>query len=192
MRYKGRITDWRDDRGFGFISPSLGGDRVFVHIKSFVNRSRRPAGKDLVTYELKRDAKGRLQGVKVAYSGDQATQSATGKRGAGPLIVAAAFVALVAGAVVASRLPPYTLVLYLAASAIAFIAYAWDKWAAQTGRWRTAESTLHLFGLLGGWPGAIVAQQTLRHKSKKKSFQLVFWVTVVLNCGALLWLAVRT
>lgn len=187
MRYKGRITDWRDDRGFGFITPALGGDRVFVHIKSFVNRSRRPVGKDLVTYELKRDTKGRLQGVKVAYSGDQAPRSSTGKRGAGTLVVAAVFVLAVAGAIVAGLLPPYTLGLYLAASAMAFFAYAWDKWAAKTGRWRTAESTLHLLGLLGGWPGAIVAQQTLRHKSKKKSFQWVFWVTVVLNCGALLW-----
>jgi uncharacterized membrane protein YsdA (DUF1294 family) len=47
---------------------------------------------------------------------------------------------------------------------------------------------LHLFGLIGGWPGALLAQNFLRHKSKKWSFQVVFWVTAALNCGALGWL----
>jgi len=39
---------------------------------------------------------------------------------------------------------------------------------------------------MGGWPGALIAQKTFRHKSKKREFQTVFWATVVLNCGALL------
>ncbi|MDP3638593.1 MAG: DUF1294 domain-containing protein, partial [Azonexus sp.] len=67
-------------------------------------------------------------------------------------------------------------------------AYALDKSAAQGGRWRTQESTLHLLALIGGWPGALIAQNRLRHKSRKTSFQLVFWMTVLLNCGGLGWL----
>ena len=35
MRYQGRITRWKDDQGYGFISPNLGGEEVFVHIKAF-------------------------------------------------------------------------------------------------------------------------------------------------------------
>ena len=70
MRYKGRITDWKDDRGFGFITPSLGGAKVFVHIKSFSNRQRRPVGNELVTYEMTTDGKSRSQGVKVAFVDD--------------------------------------------------------------------------------------------------------------------------
>ncbi|PKO61660.1 MAG: DUF1294 domain-containing protein, partial [Betaproteobacteria bacterium HGW-Betaproteobacteria-17] len=54
-------------------------------------------------------------------------------------------------------------------------------------RWRTQESTLHLFALAGGWPGALAAQKLLRHKSSKPSFQFVFWVTVILNCCVLAW-----
>jgi uncharacterized membrane protein YsdA (DUF1294 family) len=63
-----------------------------------------------------------------------------------------------------------------------------DKSAAQNNRWRTQESTLHLFGIIGGWPGALLAQNFLRHKSKKQTFQTVFWATVMINCLALGWL----
>lgn len=78
--------------------------------------------------------------------------------------------------------------LYLGASLVAFVVYAWDKSAARNSQWRTKESTLHMIALLGGWPGALFAQKLLRHKSKKQSFQVVFWATVLLNCGALGWL----
>ena len=77
--------------------------------------------------------------------------------------------------------------LYLAASAASIVAYAVDKSAARHGRWRTSESTLHLLAIIGGWPGALVAQQVFRHKSRKPSFQAAFLLTVVLNCALLLW-----
>ena len=50
------------------------------------------------------------------------------------------------------------------------------------------ERTLHLFSLLGGWPGALAAQRLFRHKSSKASFQTTYWITVALNCAALGWL----
>jgi uncharacterized membrane protein YsdA (DUF1294 family) len=73
---------------------------------------------------------------------------------------------------------------YLAASAGCFIAYALDKAAAKAKRRRTPERTLLLFGLACGWPGAVLAQQCLRHKSSKASFRLKFWATVALNVAA--------
>ncbi|TFB94517.1 DUF1294 domain-containing protein [Cryobacterium sp. HLT2-28] len=78
---------------------------------------------------------------------------------------------------------------YLAASVCCFVAYAVDKSAATAGRWRVPESTLLVWGAVGGWPGAIVAQQTLRHKTKKASFRSAFWGTVVLNVVAFVGLA---
>ena len=78
--------------------------------------------------------------------------------------------------------------LYAGASLVTFIAYAIDKSAAQSGHWRTQDSTLHMLALIGGWPGALIAQNRLRHKSRKATFQLVFWATALLNCGALAWL----
>jgi uncharacterized membrane protein YsdA (DUF1294 family) len=98
------------------------------------------------------------------------------------------FLGTVSFLVIDSRLPPVILGLYLVASLIAFIMYAVDKSAAKRGTWRTSEGTLHWLSLLGGWPGALIAQQALRHKSKKRSFRTVFWITVFLNVGALAWI----
>jgi uncharacterized membrane protein YsdA (DUF1294 family) len=98
----------------------------------------------------------------------------------------ALFLASMLGAVLAGRLPSMVFVLYLGASLVAFIAYARDKSAARKDQWRIAETTLHWVALAGGWPGALIAQKLLRHKSRKRSFQTVFRTTVVLNCGALL------
>lgn len=103
-------------------------------------------------------------------------------------IFAILFVCLVAASVVAGKLPPLVLDLYLAASMITFAFYAVDKSAALNGRRRTREKTLQLLGLIGGWPGALLGQSVLRHKSRKPSFQRLFRITVVVNCAALVWL----
>lgn len=74
---------------------------------------------------------------------------------------------------------------YALLSAITFCVYAADKAAARRHLRRVSENTLHLLALCGGWPGAWLAQRTLRHKSSKRSFRWRFWLTVVLNCGFL-------
>jgi uncharacterized membrane protein YsdA (DUF1294 family) len=78
-------------------------------------------------------------------------------------------------------------VVYVAASLAAVGVYAADKSAAQTGSWRVQERTLHLLALVGGWPGALIAQRIFHHKSRKASFQVIFWTTVAVNCGVLAW-----
>jgi uncharacterized membrane protein YsdA (DUF1294 family) len=102
------------------------------------------------------------------------------------------FLIIVSVSVLTARIPPLVLALYVVASLATFITYAVDKSAAKNGAWRTRESTLHVLSLAGGWPGAIVAQQKLRHKSRKQSFRSVFWLTVSLNCGAFVWLLTPT
>ena len=67
---------------------------------------------------------------------------------------------------------------------LTFIVYALDKSAAKAGRWRVAEKTLHLLALAGGWPGALLAQQLLRHKTSKPGFIAMFWFTVLVNVAA--------
>src|SRR5687767_7398029 len=101
--------------------------------------------------------------------------------------IASLFLAVICGLAVRGILPLGILLLYMAASLASAVAYAADKSAARTGRWRTAERTLHVLALVGGWPGALIAQRMFRHKSRKRSFQVAFLFTVVLNCAALLW-----
>lgn len=105
-----------------------------------------------------------------------------------PPMFTVCFLLFVFSAVFAGWLPIAVLAFYLVASVVAFFAYAFDKSAAERGKWRIQESTLHLFALFGGWPGALAAHRWLRHKSAKASFQATFWATVVINCGALGWL----
>ena len=159
-----------------------------MHIKSFENRKRRPVGNEIVTYELGTDGKGRAQAQNVSFADERVPSTYSSAHSNGLLILAAAFIFLISAATLAGKLPLLVLGIYLIVSAITFVAYALDKSAARNDRWRTQESTLHLFALLGGWPGALVAQRLFRHKSKKQSFQIVFWMTVILNCGVLGWL----
>lgn len=210
MALLGRIEQWNDDKGYGFVRPmqsqQADAPRAFVHIRAIERAGRRPADGDLVRYEIGRDAKGRLNAVSVSFvnaaamrSQAQARREArTAARGRGALgrnaapirrgAIAAAAVALAAGWALQAW-PAWVPMAYVAMSVVSFLAYAHDKAAAGRGRWRTPESTLHALDLFCGWPGGLLAQQVLRHKSSKRSFQAVFWITAVLNCAALAWMA---
>ena len=183
----GRIKCWKDERGFGFISPNEGEYDVFVHICSFTTRHRRPEVNDVVTYRVGIDPQGRPQALDVAFHGEFFQQRPNTAQIIAALAAAAFFLVYVHALAAVGRLPIAISTLYLASSALAFFAYFVDKEAAEQGRWRTQEDTLHLLGLVGGWPGALVAQRLFRHKTRKRSFQVIFWGTVVVNCGALAW-----
>lgn len=77
---------------------------------------------------------------------------------------------------------------YCVASVVTLVVYGVDKRAAQRGSRRVPEGMLHAMALLGGWPGALVAQRLFHHKTLKTSFQLVFWLTTALNCGGAAWM----
>jgi len=188
MRRNGRIASWNDEKGYGFIAPDDGGDRIFVHIKAFGNPRRRPTLNQKVTFSESADGQGRLCAGKAKLSGRR--RSHGGRTMIGVLSVIGAIVFLVVVAILAAktRIPILILAVYLVVSLVAFVVYAVDKSAAKRGAWRTQENTLHLLSIAGGWPGALVGQQLLRHKSKKKSFRAVFWITVIVNCAGLAWL----
>jgi len=81
------------------------------------------------------------------------------------------------------------LVAYVAMSALAFVLYAVDKRRAARGQWRIPEATLHTVEVLGGWPGAVVAQHLLRHKRQKSAYVLVFWLIVMIHGIAWWWVS---
>ena len=193
LRNKGKLRSWNDQKGFGFIDSGDGSKDVFLHISAFSNKSRRPEIGQYVTYTLFSDKKGRSRAANATLPGDSVrTKAARQSGGSGAIIAAGLFLAIVGLSVAITEFPLWMLGMYLAASVIAFIMYAIDKSAAKSGDWRTPESTLHWLSLIGGWPGCLVAQQVLRHKSKKQSFLTVFWVTVILNCAAYIWFLTPT
>lgn len=189
MRYQGKITNWNDEKGYGFVEPNGGGDRAFVHIKSFERRARRPVDGDLIVYRVVKEKDGRLRAANINFpQSKKVGDKSKGNRRILGSIFTLSFCVFIVLATGFGRLPILLLVIYAVTSILTFVAYAMDKSAAKNDNWRTQESTLHLFGVIGGWPGAFYAQNKLRHKSKKTEFQLVFWVTVVINVGAILYL----
>jgi uncharacterized membrane protein YsdA (DUF1294 family)/cold shock CspA family protein len=189
MRYQGRIAKWNDERGFGFISPSEEGDSVFVHISSLPHSGRRPSVNEAVSYTLAFDSQGRPQANDVRFI--VGSRSASPMRQiprsgiAVPIAFAMSFLIALAALAAVGRLEISFLALYYGVSIITYGSYARDKTAAQNAGRRTPESTLHLMSLVGGWPGALIAQVLLRHKTRKPSFLIGYWFTVIVNCIAL-------
>lgn len=141
-----------------------------------------------MVFETELDKQGRLRATAVQFE-DRRLAAKQRRSDSLPMRLVVCFLALMGTAVLMGWLPWLVLVAYLLISVLTFAVYVVDKSAAQQGHWRTAEATLHLLSLCCGWPGAVVAQQSLRHKTVKQPFQIVFWQTVVLNCAVLAWLA---
>jgi uncharacterized membrane protein YsdA (DUF1294 family)/cold shock CspA family protein len=178
---KGTVATWKDDKGFGFIKPDDGGVEVFFHASGLINKRSNPAVNAIVTYTLNYDDKRGPRAVDVRF-GDEPTS---------PIMMAfyvsGIFFVTLACMTFLTKITPLLAVFYVIMSGVTFIAYYIDKSKAGSGRRRIPESTLHLMELLGGWPGALVAQWSLRHKNRKISYQVVFWINVLLNLGALVW-----
>ncbi|NIJ68366.1 DUF1294 domain-containing protein [Xanthomonas sp. 60] len=81
-------------------------------------------------------------------------------------------------------LPPWLAGAYTVASLVSVGLYARDKRAARRGLQRTPERTLQGLAVIGGWPGALLAQGAFRHKNRKAAFQRVFWLCVVANIAS--------
>lgn len=193
MRFEGTLSSWNDERGFGRIESSQGGEPIFVHVSAWPRGSGRPQLGQSVSFEVELGPKGkRAKNVQVIQRRREPRQSERAARaqwGTATLFAIPAFLVVYLLLAAVWRLPLWVAGLYLGASAATFIAYAADKSAASSGAWRTPESTLHMLALAGGWPGALLAQQVLRHKSSKQPFRQVFWVTALLNVIALVLVA---
>lgn len=187
MRLQGRLTEWNDERGFGFITPLDGSATVFAHVSAFPRQQRRPIETDLVTFIVEHDERGRRRAAGIQYLAPTCSRSATTLRSARSssarfaAIAAVVFFGLLGAMGLIAPLAWILMLAYLAVSVVAFLSYRADKSAAQQSRRRTEEGALHLLSLMGGWPGALMAQQLYRHKTSKTSFQVTFWGTVILN-----------
>lgn len=211
MRHGGTLSQWNDERGFGWIEADGGGERLFVHISAFEPRpsaEQRPRPGLRLEFAVGME-QGRKRALRVAW---RATSPAAAVPKAAPRSTRPAsrsdarapqgwhassrfsygvlllWLILMLTAAVIWSVPRFIWLVYAGLSVLTFMAYWQDKWSAQKGQWRTPEKTLQTMALAGGWPGALLAQQWLRHKSSKTRFQQEFWLMVLINVAAVLWL----
>lgn len=207
MRKEGTIVRWDDAKGFGFIRSRDVAQDVFVHVRDYRSTGGESPRQGLrVSFEdIHVGSKGpRAMAVQPAVeprgssSPPQAPRApaprrhqGAGRRAPAPraggwwaLPLMAAYALALSWLVWQRQLPWWVLPASLMLNLATFFAYWQDKHAAQQGRWRIREDTLHLWSLAGGWGGAWFAHQVLRHKSAKASFRATYWVTVVIHCAA--------
>ena len=190
VRPHGVLTEWNDERGYGFITPSDGGPKVFLHVHSLLPAARRPVVGEEFFYELTTDDKGRPRAEEAFQKGFDEWRSLPFPHSffsclahgcwflalIPPLLLAARTGSLVGGLIAA----------FVQNSLLTILFYREDKYFAQYYKHqRIPEFVLHLWELLYGWPGALYAQQAFCHKRRKISYMLAFWFCVIVNVAAL-------
>lgn len=195
MNETGELVEWNDARGFGFVQPTSG-DPLFVHISAFIRPLRRPEPGDRLAFSRGKDKYGRTVVTSAKIAGATSRPQPVGpsaERIEGAQLARALRLlgaALIVAALVVLH-PPVLIWIYIGMGIVSFIAYWLDKRAADAGRWRTAESTLHGIDLLGGIVGGLLAQAALHHKTAKPGFAaLTFAITgasLLFIAGISLW-----
>jgi uncharacterized membrane protein YsdA (DUF1294 family)/cold shock CspA family protein len=182
MRQDGLLSQWDDDKGYGFIAPKNGEARLFVHVKDFSLRVGRPQVGESLTFLVGQDHNGKRRAVQVrGLALPVLARAGRPAAAVSPLWLIPGFAAFYLLCHLLWPMPPALWGGYMAMSLATFIVYAGDKRAARLGQWRVAETTLHGLALACGWPGALLAQHLLRHKTGKVQFRRRFWLTVAGN-----------
>ena len=166
-----RIVKWNAEKGYGFVR--VDSKDIFLHIKDFANRHKTPAVGDVIRFSQGADQKGRPCARNAVYL------NARGHFNWWPETLLLTL--LVAPAWALHRLsvdPVVTIILAIGISSVTYFLYSLDKTRARAKEWRIPEATLQVLALCGGWPGAFIAQQRLRHKCSKPRFLIVFWMIV--------------
>lgn len=191
MRTEGTLIKWDDARGFGFIKPYDGGEDVFVHITAFPVGTGRPSLGEEVSYELETGDKGPRANHVMSMRTVRTVAQLPEVELPGPsasraeLFLIPCFLIVMIVLSIQSVLAQMALFGYGVVSMWTFFLFAHDKASARKGRWRVEEAMLLLSSSLGGWPGALLAQHVVRHKTSKRSFRSMFWATVTINLIAL-------
>ena len=172
--FTGRIVEWDFAKRCGWVESD--GQRIFLHWREFAERRKRPAVGDVIRFNAGTGPAGLLCARNAVHLSDG------GRFGLGAGLLLIALLACPILAIAKLRIDPRIAGAYaVTTSVVAYLVYASDKARARAKRWRRRETTLHFFELIGGWPGAFVAQRRLRHKCSKLKYQVVFWSIVGLH-----------
>lgn len=202
MRDQGRLVEWFDDKGYGFIQPNDGlKERVFLHIKDFAQKGPRPIVGCALEYVVQLDGQGRYKAKQVTYlKATQTVHAKTNRTSQNTLnaqkasslqpmqIICIVYIVALAILSISGLLNGMILLFVSIINVMTYWFYAQDKEAAQINRRRVPENTLHILAFLGGWPAAWLAQQRLRHKTQKQPFRKIYFCTIVFNILLILWL----
>lgn len=190
-RYQGRLLEWHDEQGYGFIQGITDSkhQRVFLHIKNFKQQGPRPIIGCVVEYELTLDPKGRPQAVNVSYvkakqvQQVQATKTKSNSNLAWHPIYILMLIYWVGLFVLSAfgMLPSLSLMAIMLINAYTYWAYYKDKQAAIQQDQRISEQHLLLVCALGGWTAAWFAGQHFRHKTEKQPFKTYYFLSILVN-----------
>lgn len=204
MQHSGKVVFWRDDKGFGFVFCQQSQQKLFFHIRDFAGTTGRPTTGDELQFSVSQDKQGRAIAAPWRFSNEKVPSPpanaavAAHKRQGSYDIEYASYIALlfrlgfliaVLAALLFGRLPYVLPLLYIEASLFTYWLYKTDKDAAIAGHGnRLTEESLQLFALIGGWPGAYIAQRQLAHKRSKQSFRREFGFVILGNALLVSWL----
>ena len=181
IRKKGIITTWNDNKGYGFITPLGEKKEIFIHVTEFRGH---PSINDKIIFTLSKDKNGRecainatrFSKIKLTLEEEEPNHINILSIFLISIFYLMLFYFSTKGTLKISIIP-----YYISMGILTFFIYSTDKNYAKEGSWRISEKTLHILSIIGGWTGALIAQNKLRHKSSKSSFQIIFLFTVLFN-----------
>jgi len=191
----GKIINWNDDRGFGFIEIENTNERIFVHIKSFNDRYFRPQNNQVVRFDLYKDKDNRSYAKNVSrdtdriktskrYKSKSKSKESNSNKSSFSYIKIMIILTFWISIIIffsQNKIPLQMIIFPIIINYITYFVYQYDKFKAEQHKYRVSENTLHLLSIFGGWTGAMIAQYIFRHKTKKTSFISIFWLTVIIN-----------
>ncbi|HAS6360803.1 TPA: DUF1294 domain-containing protein [Vibrio vulnificus] len=174
MAYKGRIAQWSQDKGNGFIKIDGSGEMVYFNKAEVIGSATLD---DVVTFEVERNKHGQV--VAVAVQKAFVFSFAIG--------VAIIFLTAVFAGIWLFRYPALAVLHYFFISAVTFVICAFDVSAAKESKPRVPEVLFYILALIGGWPGAFFAHVVLSHKVGNTPFLVMSWLMALINMAGFAW-----
>jgi len=187
---KGTLIMWNDQKGFGFIRTDGTEEDHFVHISAFKKgMTRRPAMGDAIRFQPAETSGKKRVTFALIENLERETQKPVRfelnpKRRSWAVNVLIATPLVLSGYLLLMAKNPIPFFSYWILSILTMFLYGKDKAHAATHQWRIPESYLHILELMGGWPGALMAQNDFRHKTRRSTYLWLLWGIIALHLMA--------